>query len=129
MKKRVLALSAAMLIILGAGTANAGDTVLYTPMLTPPVGGSLECHVTNVGKKRLPEVRVGIYHHTGGGSTVCSDLSSVRIAANGHTCSRTTPGTGVCEITITGGSYRSVRAVLNVVDSGGGTILSVPATK
>ena len=57
MQKRILAFSAAILIILGAGTAYAGDTVLFTPMLSPPVGGELVCILTNVGKKKLAEAR------------------------------------------------------------------------
>ncbi len=44
MQKRVLAFSAAVLMILGAGAAYAGDTVLFTPMLSPPVWGKLVCN-------------------------------------------------------------------------------------
>ena len=56
MKKRVLALSAAILIILGAGAAYAGDTVLYAPMLSAPVGGELKCHATNVARRGFPSL-------------------------------------------------------------------------
>ena len=129
MKKRGIALSAAMLIILGAGTAHAGDAVLFTPMLSPPVGGELVCNVTNIGKKDLAEATVSLYHASGGGSTVCNDLNTVQEFANGHTCSFATTLASVCMVTITGGSHKSVRAVLNVVDSSGATILSVPATR
>ena len=129
MKKRVLAFSAAILVILGSGTAYAGDTVLFTPILSAPVGGSLECWVTNVGKKMLPALRVAVYANGGGSTDVCYDVRSALNSLAGHTCSRTTTGDAACRITITGGSYKSVRAVLNVVDSSGATILSVPATK
>jgi hypothetical protein len=122
------AVLAAMLTILGSSAAYA-DTVLFTPMLSPPVGGSLECHVTNVGKKTLPEVRVALHHNYGAGGTSCPDLVSALIWAGGHTCSHTGSGSAFCKVTVTGGNHRSVRAVLNVVDSSGATILSVPATK
>ena len=129
MQKRVLALSAAVLIILGAGTAYAGDTVLYTPMLSPPKGGQLVCNVTNVGKKTLPKVEITIMNNIDSVTDWCLDLLSASASESGHTCSITTASEVLCQVRITGGSHKSVRAVLNVVDSSGATILSVPATK
>ena len=130
MKKRIIVLSAAVVLILGAGTAYAGDTVLFTPMRSAPVAGSLECHVTNVGKKPLPYVTVAVKSTLISGSMSCPDLSSASNSDRGHTCSASAGGGSVlCQVTITGGSHKSVRAVLNVVDSSGATILSVPATK
>ena len=129
MQKRNLALSVALLIILGAGTAYAGDTVLYTPVLSSPVGGTLVCHATNVGKKPLAQVSIRLFGSGGTGEHDCDDVPPQLSSGAEATCSEDLAGRGVCVITITGGSYRSVRAVLNVVDSDGATILSVPATK
>ena len=129
MKTRVLALLAAVIVILGAGTAYAGDTVLFTPMLSPPVGGKLACNVTNVGKKTLTQVTVIVVSDAIASSHVCNDLTSAVILDANHTCHNLSATDAFCMVKITGGSYRSVRAVLNVEDSSGATILSVPATK
>jgi hypothetical protein len=127
---RILAPLAAMLIILGSGTAYAGDTVLFTPMLSPPVGGTLKCHVTNVGKKVLPYVELTVMNNSSSAIQGCGDLSSASLSTLNHTCSSgTATAASLCRVIITGGSRKSVRAVLNVVDSSGATILSVPATK
>jgi hypothetical protein len=128
MKKRIVALSAAMLIILGTGTAFA-DTLLYTPMVSAPLGGSLSCNVTKVGKKPLAEVVVTMVRSSTSSQNACIDLEPVANSATGHTCSLTGGASSLCMVTIVGGNQRSVRAVLNVRDSNGGTILSVPATK
>ena len=125
----MIAVSAAVALMLGAGTAYAGDTVLFTPMLSAPTGGQLVCNVTNVGKKTLPKVEITIMNNLDSVTDWCLDLLSASASENGHTCSMTTASDVLCQVTITGGSYRSVRAVLNVVDSSGATILSVPATK
>ena len=131
MQKRVLALSVALLIILGAGTAYAGDAVLYSPMLSSPTGGRLDCNVTNVGKKPIPEIHVEVITSGGAGSTTCSDVPPQSGLLTSATCNASFNGnaSGVCVVTITGGSHKSARAVLNVVDSSGATILSVPVTK
>ncbi len=130
MKKRILALSTAMLVILGAGKAYAGDTLLFTPVLFPPVGGIVECLVTNVGKKTLPQVQVSLLENSVPEETTnCSDLLSAAASGVSHTCFRISSSGKLCRVRITGGSDRSVRAVLNVMDSSGATILSVPATK
>ena len=123
------AVLAATLITLGAGTAYAGDTLLYSPMLSAPVGGWLECHATNVGKKPLAQVYMAMFGSGGSSGHLCYDLPPQSSSGFDATCSETRTGSAVCVVTITGGSHRSVRAVLNVVDSSGATILSVPATK
>lgn len=128
MKARIVAVFTAMLIILGAGTAYA-DTLLYTPMLSPPVGGFLECHATNVGKKPLARVNMVMFGSGGSSGHYCYDLPPQSSSGFDATCSESRASSAVCVITITGGNHRSVRAVLNVVDSDGATILSVPATK
>ena len=129
MQKRNLALSVALLIILGAGTAYAGDTVLYSPVLSSPVGGTLVCHATNVGKKPLARVHIRLFSSFGNREHICDDVPPVLSSGVLATCSEDLAGSAVCQITITGGSHKSVRAVMNVRDSNGGTILSVPATK
>jgi hypothetical protein len=130
MKKRVLALSAAMVVILGSGAAYAGDTVLYTPMLSAPTGGVLHCSATNVGKKPIPNISIFIISGGGGQSAACSDVPVASSLDEDATCTTGLGSPGAwCVIKITGASYKSVRAVLNVVDSSGATILSVPATK
>ena len=130
MKKQIVALSTAMLIILGAGTAYAGDTVLYTPMLSAPTGGWLRCSATNVGKKPIPNISIYIKSSSGSGQTAtCSDVSPASSIDPDATCDTDLGGTAWCVVKITGASYRAIRAVLNVVDSSGATILSVPATK
>ena len=130
MKKQIIALSAAILFTLGAGAAYAGDTWLFTPMLSPPVGGGLVCHVTNVGKKALSFVELTVMGNWGTGTQGCGDLSSASASDLDNTCSTNlAAAASLCRVRITGGSHRSVRAVLNVVDSSGGTILSVPATR
>jgi len=124
------AILVAMLIILGAGTAYAGDTVLYAPMLSAPTGGFLSCSATNVGKKSIPNISIYIQGSGGGGQIgTCSDVSPASNIDANATCDTGLGGTAWCVIKITGASHRAVRAVLNVVDSSGATILSVPATK
>ena len=129
MQKRLIALSAAMVVILGSGAAYAGETWLYAPMLSAPVGGSLECHVTNIGKKTIPEIYIRRVFNGGGGGSSCPDVPPQYNAGIDATCSSVTGGSVLFSIRITGGSYRSLRAVVNVVDSSGATILSVPVTK
>ena len=131
MKKRIIALSTAMLIILGAGTAYAGDTLLYSPMLSAPVGGWLRCSATNVGKKPIPNISIYIQSGSGGGQiATCSDVSPASGIDPDATCDTGLGGTTAwCVVKITGASHRAVRAVLNVEDSSGATILSLPATK
>jgi hypothetical protein len=89
----------------------------------------VECNVTNVGKKTLPQIQVTLMYVGGAEGALCSDILSAAESRTGHTCFDSYPGTALCRVTITGGNHRSVRAVLNVVDSNGATILSVPATK
>ncbi len=128
MKKRIFAALTAMLIVFGAGTAYA-DTTLYTPMLSSPTGGRLDCHATNVGKKSLSLLGVRLLAGSSMTYQGCPDVPPQWDARGEATCSVTTTTSAVCEVTVKGGSHRSVRAVLNVVDSSGATILSVPASK
>ena len=131
MKKRVLALSAAILITLGSGAAYAGETLLYSPMLSAPTGGWLWCNVTNVGKKPIPEIRVELVASSGSGFTDCANVPPQSSSSPSATCWGGMVGStrAVCMVRITGGSHKSVRPVFNVQDSSGATILSVPLTK
>ena len=81
-------------------------------------------------KKGLPFVELTVMGNWGSGTVECANLSSASASTLDHTCSSgSTTAPSLCRVTITGGSHKSVRAVLNVVDSSGATILSVPVTK
>jgi hypothetical protein len=129
MQRLLIALSAVVLIVLGSGAAHAGSTVLFTPMLSPPTGGQLVCNATNVGKKNIAVISVSLVTDSSVTTHHCYDVPSAADHFLDHTCLLLNASPALCRVTITGGSHKSVRAVLNVVDSSGATILSVPATK
>ena len=112
------------LLLLGlAGPALAGSLIV-TPALSPPAGGSVSCLVANGSPTKEIEYTATIYEFNG--DVAATSASASVLSPNNNL--RTDSGAlaqGHCVVEVTSGPKSSVRVSLQVKDAAGNILAAV----
>lgn len=119
MKKLLISICAALI----SAPAFAAS-VIATPALRAPIGGSLRCYISNSSLTKKIQVQWGIYAHDG--SNQFSATSTLPPLNNTSSSSNPIAMQSACVVTVLKGSKTNLRVSLAVLDSSGNIITAVP---
>lgn len=121
MKVRFLLASALMSTFTFAHVAGAAS-LLATPYVDPPAGGSVHCTVNNVGTK---SVTVDVAAYNGAGGVAASTTQTV-YPKEGLAMLVSSASSHFCAVTVVQGAKTSIRTAAEARNSGGDVVTTLP---